>query len=130
MNKKMKLRGFTLIELLISFTIVVILIMGAAQLTIHSLFVKRRSDIAVRSVELASSKLEFLKAQPFESEELEQGSSFDQFQDFPGRENYRRKWQIDEVSSRLKRIEIECNSMSCPKKGVRMVLFYSKELGF
>jgi len=126
----MKLRGFTLIELLISFTIVIILVMGAAQLTIHSLFVKRRSDIAVRAAELASSKLEYLKALPFESKELGQGFSVDELQDSPGRENYQRKWQIDEVSSRLKRIEIECNSESCPTKGVRLVLFCSRELGF
>lgn len=126
----MKLRGFTLIELLISFTIIIILVMGAAQLTIHSLFVKRRSDIAVRSAELASSKLEYLKALPFESEELGQGFSVDQLQDSAGSENYQRKWQIDEVSPRLKRIEIECSSESCPKKGVRLVLFCSRELGF
>jgi Tfp pilus assembly protein PilV len=129
-RKKMKLRGFTLIELLISFTIIIILVMGAAQLTIHSLFVKRRSDIAVRSAELASSKLEYLKALPFESEELGQGFSVDQLKDSAGSENYQRKWQIDEVSPRLKRIEIECSSESCPKKGVRLVLLCSRELGF
>ena len=126
----MKLRGFTLIELLISFTIIIILVMGAAQLTIHSLFVKRRSDIAVRTAELASSKLEYLKALPFESEELGQGFSVDQLKDSAGSENYQRKWQIDEVSPRLKRIEIECSSESCPKKGVRLVLLCSRELGF
>ncbi len=126
----MKLRGFTLIELLISFAIVIILVMGAAQLTIHSLFVKRRSDIAVRSAELASSKLEYLKALPFESEELGQGFSVDELYDSQGSETYQRKWQIDEVSSRLKRVEIECSSGSYPKKGVRLVLFYSRELGF
>jgi prepilin-type N-terminal cleavage/methylation domain-containing protein len=126
----MKLKGFTLIELLISFTILVILVTGAAQLTIHSVFVKRRSDIAVRSAELASAKLEYLKALPFESEELAEGSSVDRFQDIPRSESYQRKWQIYEVSSNLKRIEIECNSESCPKKGVRLVLLYSREMGF
>ena len=126
----MKIRGFTLIELLISFTIIIILVMGAAQLTIHSLFVKRRSDIAVRSAELASYKLEYLKALSFESEELGQGFSVDRLQDSPGSVNYQIKWQIDEVSSRLKRIEIECSSDSCPQKGVRLVLFCSRELGF
>jgi prepilin-type N-terminal cleavage/methylation domain-containing protein len=126
----MKLKGFTLIELLISFTILVILVTGAAQLTIHSVFVKRRSDIAVRSAELASAKLEYLKALPFESEELAEGSSVDRFQDIPRSESYQRKWQIYEVSSNLKRIEIECNSESCPKKGVRLALLYSREMGF
>lgn len=126
----MKRKGFTLIEILISFTIVVILVMGAAQLTIHSLFVKRRSDMTVRSAELASSKLEYLKALPFESQELAEGFSVDQIQEEPGSENYQRKWQIHDISSHLKRIEIECSSESCPQKGVRVVLFYSRELGF
>jgi len=126
----MKLKGFTLIELLISFTIVVLLVIGAAQLTIHSVFVKRRSDIAVRSAELASSKLEYFKALPFESEELAEGFSVDQLQDAPGSEHYQRKWKIHEVSSHLKLIELECSSESCPKKGVRLVLFYSREMGF
>jgi len=126
----MKLRGFTLIELLISFTIVVLLVTGAAQLTIHSVFVKRRSDIAVRSAELASAKLEYLKALPFESEKLAEGFSVDRLQDSPGSEHYQIKWQILEVSSHLKRIEIECTSESCQKKGVRLVLFYSREMGF
>jgi Tfp pilus assembly protein PilV len=126
----MKLRGFTLIELIISFTIIIVLLLGAAQLTIHSLFVKRRSDISVKSAELASSKLEHLKALPFESEELGDGYSADRIQGAPGKEQYLRKWHIHEVSLHLKRVEIECISESNPKKGIRMVLYYSRELDF
>ncbi len=104
--------------------------MGAAQLTIHSLFVKRRSDVAVRSAELASSKLEYLKALPFEGEELQEGFSVDNPQDTSGNEIYQRKWEIYDVSAHLKRIEIECSSESYPTKGARVALFYSGKLGF
>jgi len=59
MKKKSK-QGFTLLELLISFAIVAILLLGAAQLTLHSLYVKRTSDCSLESAELASDKLEYL----------------------------------------------------------------------
>ena len=60
-------RGFTLVEVLVSFALVFILITGTAQLTIHSLLVKRRADGNLRTAELASSKLEYLKSLPYES---------------------------------------------------------------
>ncbi len=126
----MKPKGFTLIELLISFAIVVILVMGAAQLTIHSLLVKRRSDLSMTSAEMASSKLEYLKGLPYESDELGEGFSVERLQDDSRDEFYQRIWRIKDVSPHLKRIEMECYSESYPKKGVRLVLFFSRELGF
>ncbi len=123
-------KGLTLIELLISFAIVVILVMGAAQMTIHSLLVKRRSDLSVASAEMASSKLEYLKGLPFESAELGVGFTIERLQDDRGNEYFQRRWQIHDVSPHLKRIEMECYAESCPKKGMRVVLFSSRELGF
>ncbi len=60
-------------EVLVSFALVFILITGTAQLTIHSLLVKRRADCNLRTAELASSKLEYLKSLPYESDELKEG---------------------------------------------------------
>ena len=129
-EEKMKPKGFTLIELLISFAIVVILVIGAAQLTIHSLLVKRRSDLSMTSADMASSKLEYLKGLPYESDELREGFSTDRFLDDRSDEYYQRKWQIKNVSPHLKRIEMECFPESYPRKGVRLVLFCSMELDF
>ncbi len=70
MDDQRKKRGFTLVEVLVSFALVFILITGTAQLTIHSLLVKRRADCNLRTAELASSKLEYLKSLPYESDEL------------------------------------------------------------
>ena len=128
--KKKKNRGFTLLELLISFTIVTILLLGAAQLTLHSVYVKRTSDRSLESAELASEKLEYLKSLPFGSQELEQSSNMERIRNQRGKDIFRREWRIFDVNSKMKRIEVECHSESSAHRIVRFVLFYSKELGF
>jgi prepilin-type N-terminal cleavage/methylation domain-containing protein len=128
--KKKNYRGFTLLELLISFAIVVILLLGAAQLTLHSLYVKRTSDRSLESAELASDKLEYLKSLPFDSRELKQSSNVERVRNQRSNDIFRREWKILDVSSKMKRIEVACQSESCTHRIVRFVLFYSKELGF
>jgi len=123
-------KGFTLLELLISFAVVAILLTGAAQLTLHSLMTKRTSDCSVESAELASSKLEHLKSQLFETSELAEDSMVERLKSHRGNEMFRRDWRIEEISGSIKKIEMECYAESCPHKSVRIVLFCSRELGF
>ncbi len=107
-----------------------VLALGMAQLTIYSILVKTRSDYSVKSAELASSKLEYFKSLPYESEELKKGTEMEiQEADNP-RGTYRREWRIQDVSSDLKKIEMECYFDNCPEKKARMVLFLSRDLGF
>lgn len=122
--------GFTLIELLISFSIIMLLILGGTQLTLYSILSKRRSDYSLKSAELASSKLEYFKSLPFESEELSKGfkREFLTGRSLPG--SCRREWRIQDVSSEMKKIEMECFFENCPQKKIRLVLFLSRELGF
>lgn len=129
MKKKSK-PGFTLLELLISFAIVAILLLGAAQLTLHSLYVKRTSDCSLESAELASDKLEYLKSLPFESQELEEGSNVERIRSQKRNDIFLREWTIFDVTSKMKKIEVVCYSESCAHRRARFVLFYSKELGF
>jgi len=128
--RKKRQHGFTLLELLISFSIVAILLLGAAQLTLYSLHVKRTSDCSLESAEMASDKLEYLKSLPFESGELEESSSEERIQSHRRNDIYERKWVISDFSLNLKKIEVECFSISCVQKKTRLVLFFSKELGF
>jgi len=129
MRKKSQ-HGFLLLELLISFAIVAILLLGAAQLTLHSLHVKRTSDCSLESAELASDKLEYLKSLPFESSELLESSNVERIESQRRNDLFQREWTIFDVSSNMKKIEIECYSTSCVHKKARLVLLYSKELGF
>lgn len=129
-KRKNNSKGFTLIEVLISFFIVMVLILGMAQLTIHSILVKKRSDYSVKSAELASSKLEYFKSLPYEDEDLRDGSMAEilEVKNPPGR--CRREWKIQDVSLDMKKIEMECFFENCPEKKAQVVLFLSRDLGF
>lgn len=130
MHGQRKKRGFTLVEVLVSFALVFILITGTAQLTIHSLLVKRRADCNLITAELASSKLEYLKSLHYESDELKEGFQVESVRGEGLLESFWREWRIQDISSNIKRVEIEIFSENHPQKKLRMVLFLSRELGF
>jgi prepilin-type N-terminal cleavage/methylation domain-containing protein len=130
MAKQRNQRGFTLVELLVSFALVFILITGTAQLTIHSLLVKRRADNNLRTAELASSKLEYLKSLPYESDELKEGFQVESVRGEGLLEIFWREWRIQDISSNMKKVEIEIFSKTYPQKKLRMALFISEHVGF
>ena len=123
-------QGFTLVEFLVSFTIVTLLLTATAQLTIHSLLIKRNADINLKTAELASSFLECIKSLPYESEELKEGLKSETIQEEGSLEAFRQEWKVENISPNLKRIEVECYSEKHPFKKTRLVLFLSRELGF
>jgi len=126
----MKKQGFSLVELLISLCLLTFLITATAQVIIHSLFVQRRVEINLKIAELASLKLEYLKSLSFESDELKEGHRSELLKGDGSKERFIRAWGIQDISSSMKRIEIEVFSKSYPQKKVRLVLFISRELGF
>ncbi len=123
-------QGFTLVEFLVSFTLVMLLLTGTVQLTIHSLLVKRNADINLKTAELASSLLEYFKSLPYESEELEEGLKSKTFREEGSAETFREEWRVENISPNLKKIEVECYSEKHPLKKIRLVLYLSRELGF
>lgn len=129
-KEQRKKHGVTLIEVLLSSSIVILLIMGLAQLTLHSLYVKRIADYRLRSAELAASKLEYLKSFPFDSTELAEGTKEESIHVKGHQGHYRRVWTIEDVSLDMKKIEMECTFEDYPKRKMRLVLYLSRELGF
>jgi Tfp pilus assembly protein PilV len=123
-------QGFTLVEFLVSFTLVTLLLTGTVQLTIHSLLVKRNADLNLKTAELASSRLEYIKSLPYESEELKEGHQSEIFQEEGSLEVFQQEWRVENISPNLKRIEVECYSEKHPLKKTRLVLYMSRELGF
>lgn len=126
----MRDRGFSLIEVLLSFVLVVFLIMSTAQLIIHSFFVKKKAEDNLKIAELVSSKLEYLKSCPFESDELEKDSRCETLEGKSPQETFLREWEIEDVSLKMKRVEIEVFSKNKPQKKAQLVLFLSQGLGF
>ena len=126
----MNQKGFSLVELLISFVLIAILTTGTAQLTMHSLLVKRRADCNLISADLASSLLEYFKSLPYESDELKEGFR----KESAGGEGilgtFWKEWRILDLSPHMKRIEIESYAESGSQKKIRLALLLSRELGF
>jgi len=126
----MRKQGFSLLEFLISFTLLTFVIIATAQVIIHSFFVKKQAEINSKIADLASLKLEYFKSLPYESEELSEGQKSEYLKDDASLQIYKRSWKIQDISSSMKRIEIEVFSQTEPQKKTRLALFISRELGF
>jgi Tfp pilus assembly protein PilV len=126
----MRKRGFSLLEFLISFTLLTFVITATAQVIIHSLFAKRKAEINSKIAELAVLKLEYFKSLPYEGEELNESQKRESLKDNASLESYTISWKIQDISSNMKKAEIEVSSQAESEKKVRLVLFISRELGF
>jgi len=122
--------GFTLVEFLVSFTLVTLLITGTVQITIHTLFIKRNADLNMKTAELTSSFLEYLKSLPYESDVLKEDSGEESIKEDGSLETFIRQWNVTDIAPNMKRIEVECFSENRRFKKTRLVLYLSKELGF
>lgn len=126
----MKEHGFSLVELLISLCLLSFIITSTAQLIISSFLVKRHAERTLHLAELASTKLERLKSLPFESSELKEGNSVEYYTDETRGQRYKSLWEIREISSRLRMVEIEIFPEKKPQERVRIALLISEDLGF
>ena len=123
-------RGFSLVEVLLSLFLVSFFIMGTAQLIIQALVVRKKAEKNLRISELLTSKLEQLNALPFERKELEEGSASEAVVEGGREEKFWRIWRIDDLTSGMKRVEIEIFSENHPQQRTYLVFFLSQELGF
>lgn len=119
-----------MIELLIAMSITSIFILGTAQLTLHSIHLKQKSDCLVRAAELASTALEHFKSFPYDSMELEDNDHREIIKDERSNHLFLRGWRIWKASASLKKIEMDCYAENHPRKRIRAVLVLSRELGF
>lgn len=119
-----------MIELLIALTITSILILGTAQLTLHSIHLKRKSDCLVRAAELMADQLEHFKSLSYDCTDLEENEVEETFKDARLNHVFFREWTIQSDSPTLKRIEISCFAKNHPRKRARTALLLSKALGF
>ena len=126
----MRKRGFSLLEFLISFTLLTFVITATAQVIIHSFFAKRRAEINSKITELAALKLEYFKSLPYESEQLSEGQKSESLKSAAPLQTCTITWKIQDISSNLKKAEIEVSSLTEPQKKIRLVLFISRALGF
>ncbi|MCP2520050.1 prepilin-type N-terminal cleavage/methylation domain-containing protein [Candidatus Aminicenantes bacterium AC-335-K20] len=126
----MKEKGFSLIEVLISLFIFIFILISLLSLTTTCLFIKRNSEINFLSSKITAEKLEYLKSMPFENVALKPGIYREELVLKSHKKIYIRKWKISNLSSNLKRIEIQVWEKNHPERKVEFLLYISKDLGF
>jgi type II secretory pathway pseudopilin PulG len=126
----MKRDGFGLVEILISSSLLAFVIAGTAQLIIASLDAKKSADFAFAAARQASGVLEQAKSLPFDSPELETGTSNPEVEDgaFPGRLAAARS--IETNQENMKRITVVVSDRFSPQKKQAYCLTLCRGLGF
>jgi hypothetical protein len=125
-----RIKGFSFIEILFSFVITFILILGTAQLTLLSMKIKQSSDTRLKVSELLSSKIELFKSQSFIGYELEDGPHEERLLDLMSGLTYIWSWNNQAVSTNLSHVEIGCYPENAPHREIRLLLYFSRDLGF
>lgn len=126
----MRDRGFSLIELLISSLLILILITGVAQLLVFSLSAKRTADSHFVAVRWASSRLEELKALPFDDESLKAGTSKEWASDPAGPEVFTIFRRVEDTDENLKRVVLAIYPRGQPQRRTAFCLLLCRELDF
>lgn len=127
-NKKNQ--GFSFIEILISFVISFLLILGTAQMTLLSILSKRSSDMRLKTSELLSAKLELFKSLSFSGPAFGEGKHEEYIKDLTSGLTYIWNWHNQVVSANLSSVEIGCYPENSPEKEIRVLLYFSRDLGF
>jgi hypothetical protein len=125
-----KPQGFSLLELLLASSLAIILITGSAQLLFHTFQVKMRANDHLNTMRLLNSRLETLKSFPFDSQELGVGNHSLDTHDESSHRQYLIHWGINEITTDLKSIVIECSLLDRSERKTRTILYISRSLGF
>lgn len=126
----MKSSGFSLIEVLVAMALVLLLVVGTAELIALSLAAKRTGDRASGLAQAAAEKLEQLKSVPFDGPELAPGSRVETVVGEPARFVFVRSWEIEEAEDGVKSIRIRVHPRGRPRSAVALTLFICRDLGF
>jgi type II secretory pathway pseudopilin PulG len=123
-------KGFTLIETLLSLALAVFLIAGTAELMMRAAHLKKRSDTLTASSGLASSKLETLRALPFDSAALAEGVYQELVKDRPTGRLFEVQWTIEKTEGQTKLIIVRATPSRTAERGTELRLTVARSIGF
>jgi Tfp pilus assembly protein PilV len=123
-------KGFTLIETLLSLALAVFLITGTAELMMRAAHLKKRSDTLTASSGLASSKLEMLRALPFDSAALAEGLYQELVKDRATGRFFEIQWTIEKTDDQVKLITVQAAPSRTAERGTELRLTLARPLGF
>jgi Tfp pilus assembly protein PilV len=123
-------KGFTLIETLLSLALAVFLIVSTAELMMRAAHLKKRSDTLTASSGLASSKLEMLRALPFDSAALAEGLYQELVKDRATGRLFEIQWTIEKTDDQAKLITVQAAPSRTAERGTELRLTLARPLGF
>jgi Tfp pilus assembly protein PilV len=122
--------GFGLIETLVAMALVLLLIVGAAEMLTLSLRAKRRGDVLAAITHAVSDRLEELKTRPFDDARLAPGQYSADVSIEPYRALLAETWEITEDGDGQKRVRMSVREAGRTGPETIAVLFISRSLGF
>lgn len=122
--------GTSLVEVLVAMALVLVLIVGAAEMMTLALRAKRRGDIAAAVTQAVLDRLETLKARPFDDPALAAGVFEATGPGAPGGFLISETWEIAGESEGLKMVRLRARPAGSPGPETVAVLFISRDLGF
>ena len=126
----MNRRGFTLLEVIVASSLIFVLLIGTAEIVLHSTWAKRNADSHFRIAAAAVAKLESMKPLPFEGAALNPGSYRLDSGGGPGESAIVLEWTIEPPSAGIKKIDLLAYGENEREAGTPIVLLLSKHLGF
>lgn len=122
--------GTGLIEVLAAMALVLVLIVGAAEMTTLALRAKRRGDVIAALAHAVEDRLSSLKSRPFDDPALAVGNYAATRPVEPGGVLIDERWEIAEEGGGAKRIRLRAREAGRGGPETVTVLFVSKGLGF
>ncbi len=126
----MEQRGFSLIEILISMALVLLLLVGTAELITMSIWAKRKGDVTAGLVRSFCSRAESLKSLAFGPQGLPAGDYAETARDEGGRGLFLHEWTVEDAGERSQRVRLRVTPAGHPESAASLTLWISKGLGF
>jgi Tfp pilus assembly protein PilV len=123
-------RGSSLIEVLVAMMLVLLLVVGAAEMLTLSLKAKRRGDVLAAITHAVSDRLDRLRARPYEDAALAAGTYAETVRVDPGGCLIAQIWEIADDAGGLKRVRLTAREAGRPGPETTAVLFIARDLGF
>jgi hypothetical protein len=111
-------------------SLVLLLVVGAAELAVSSLRAKRRGDVLAALTRAVGDRFESLKSRPFGDGALAAGSYAATVRVEPGHCLVAEEWEIADDGEGLKRVRLSVVPDGRPGPETTAVLFISRDLGF
>ena len=121
--------GTSLIEVLIAMALVILLVVGSAEMMTLALRAKRRGDVLAAITRAVGDRFESLKARPFDAPELVPGAYAATVPFEPGG-RLAETWEIADDGDGLKLIRLTVRPSGSAGQETVAVLFVSRDLGF